>query len=88
MRALIAAALAAYLALTAIAPHVHLEDPGSGGHPCAVCVSRIGDVATRATPELRPSPLVTGEVILPPGLPPLAGAPLGAVPGQSPPVPA
>ncbi|WP_242342736.1 hypothetical protein [Anaeromyxobacter terrae] len=88
MRALVATALAAYLALTAVAPHVHLEDPGSSGHPCAVCVSRIGEVATRATPELTPSPLVTGEVVLSPGLPPVAGAPLGAVPGQSPPVPA
>ena len=84
MRALVAATLAAYLALTALAPHVHVEDAG-GSHPCAVCASRTGDVATRATPDLTPSPEVAGEVVLAPGLPPVTGAPLGAIPGQSPP---
>jgi hypothetical protein len=89
MRALVAAALAAYLALTALVPHVHHDDAsGSGGHTCAICQSRTADVATRATPDLTPSPVLAGEVVLAPGLPPVAGAPLGAIPGQSPPVPA
>ncbi|HSD20541.1 MAG TPA: hypothetical protein VLC54_10910 [Anaeromyxobacter sp.] len=89
MRALVAAALAAYLALTAFVPHVHHDDAsGSGGHTCAICQSRTADVATRATPDLTPSPVLAGEVVLAPGLPPVAGAPLGAIPGQSPPVPA
>jgi hypothetical protein len=88
MRALVAASLAAYLALTALAPHVHVEDAGGNNHPCAVCASRTGDVATGATPDLTPSPEVAGEAVLAPGLPPVTGAPLGAIPGQSPPVPA
>jgi hypothetical protein len=87
MRALVAAVLAAYLALTALVPHVHHDEAGgSGSHPCAVCQSRTADVATRATPDLTPSPVIAGEVVLAPGLPPVVGAPLGAIPGQSPPI--
>lgn len=88
MRALVAATLAAYLALTALVPHVHYGEADGGGHPCAVCQARTADVATHATPDLTPSPVLAGEVALAPGLPPVTGAPLGAIPGQSPPVPA
>jgi hypothetical protein len=88
MRALVAATLAAYLALTALVPHVHHDDAGGASHPCAVCQARTADVATRATPDLSPSPVPAGDVVLAPGVPPVTGAPLGAIPGQSPPVPA
>lgn len=86
MRALVAATLAACLALSAMVAHVHVEGAVGDGHPCAVCVSRTADVATRTTPDLAPSPAVVGEVVSAPGAAPIAGAPLGAVPGQSPPV--
>ena len=42
MRALVAATLAAYLALTALVPHVHHDDAGGASHPCAVCQARTG----------------------------------------------
>ncbi len=88
MRAFVAASLAAYLALAALVPHVHHDDAGAGAsHPCAVCQSRTAaEVTARTTPDLAPSPVPVGAVLLAPGLPPVTGAPLGAIPGQSPPV--
>jgi hypothetical protein len=86
MRALLAAGLALLLVATAVAPHVH-----AGGHAherCAVCVARSGDVATSATPDVAPRTCDAGAPACAPGLPPVSGAPLGAVPGQSPPRPA
>jgi hypothetical protein len=84
MRAVIAAALSLFLVLLAIAPHVHHEGP-HGTEECAVCVSRGADVPRAQTPDVEPVALPAGDAPLAPGLAPVAGAPLGAVPGQSPP---
>jgi hypothetical protein len=85
MRAALTALLALHLVLTAVAPHVHLEPPGAH-EPCAVCVSRTATAATSQVPDLAAPEAPLAEVVLAPGLAPVTGAPLGAVPGQSPPV--
>lgn len=83
MRALLALALALHLVLSAFGPHVHTG--AHGVEDCAVCVVRGAEAASSATPDLTPSAAPVGAVALAPGLPPVTGAPLGAVPGQSPP---
>ncbi len=82
MRALVAAGLALWLALTVAAPHVHAA--GQAGD-CAVCVVRHGDVARDETPDVAPLIVHAQAVALAPAHAPVTGAPLGAVPGQSPP---
>lgn len=85
MRAVLATALALTIALSAAAPHLHVG--AHGAEECAVCVVRGGgDVARAQTPDLAPLDLPAGEVALAPVQPPASGAPLGAIPGQSPPV--
>jgi hypothetical protein len=89
MRSVVAAALSLYLALLAVAPHAHGLAAGAGGpgqDECAICVARGGEAVESQTPTLAQSALPAGEVVLAPGLPPVGGAPLGAIPGQSPPV--
>jgi hypothetical protein len=81
MRALLAAGMALFLVFTAAAPHVHAHGP----EQCAVCVVRNADVAHDETPDAAQAPQVLGAAPAAPGLPPVSGAPLGAVPGQSPP---
>lgn len=83
MRAAVSTLLALHLVLAAFVPHVHLE-PG-GSEPCAVCVSRAPAVAETRTPDVAPAAVPAGEVPPAPGLAPVTGAPLGAIPGQSPP---
>jgi hypothetical protein len=83
MRAVLAAILALFLLVLAAGPHVHAGPHGADG--CAVCVARHADVPTDATPELAPREVPTSDAVLEPGLSPVVGAPLGAVPGQSPP---
>jgi len=82
MRALLAAGLALFLVLTAAAPHVH---PHSSGDECATCVLRHAAPPQSETPDVAPVVHAAGEAAPAPGLPPVAGFPLGAVPGQSPP---
>jgi hypothetical protein len=84
MRTVLAAALALALALAAAAPHVHLGL--QGGEECAACQVRSGsDVARSQMPDVAPRAVPAVAVVLAPGLHPVTGAPLGAVPGQSPP---
>lgn len=83
LRTVVAAGLALFLVFTAGAPHAH-EGPHGAGH-CAVCVARHADVPRDETPDLAPAPTLAVGVQLPPGLEPVTGAPLGAIPGQSPP---
>jgi hypothetical protein len=85
MRAALAVVLSLYLALIAVAPHAHGLAGGHGAEECAVCVARGGEAASPVVPELAPSALPVGAVAPRPGLAPVTGAPLGAVPGQSPP---
>lgn len=83
MRALAAAALALVLVLAAVAPHVHAVDHAGSG--CAVCLARHGDVARDETPDVAPRVFEAAPLAPAPTLAPVTGAPLGAVPGQSPP---
>lgn len=84
MRAVLAATLSLALAVSAVAPHVHVDVHGAD--ECAVCLVRSGgEVATSRTPDLAPLDLPAGEVAQAPVSRPACGAPLGAIPGQSPP---
>jgi len=91
MRAFVSTLLALHLLLAALAPHVHLaagpasDGHGQGGDQCALCVTRTGAVAESQTPDVAPVAAPAGEAMLDPGLAPVTGAPLGAIPGQSPP---
>lgn len=71
----------AVLALAAV-PHVH---DASAAHECVACAT-AGAAAAPASAPVVALPAETAEpVVLAPGLAPVAGFPLGAVPGQSPP---
>jgi hypothetical protein len=83
MRALLAAILALGLVVTAAVPHVH--PVGHGGADCTACVARHGDVARSETPDVAPRVDHAEPVRAEPGVAPVTGAPLGAIPGQSPP---
>jgi hypothetical protein len=85
MRAVLSSLLAVHLLLAAAAPHVHLPSEGAASEPCATCVTRTADVAATRTPDVAPAPVPAGAAVPAPGLAPVTGAPLGAVPGQSPP---
>jgi hypothetical protein len=88
MRAVLAAALSIFLALVALAPHVHAGAHGAEG--CAACVAtgRGGvEPAAAQVPDVAPVDHVLGEPAVEPALAPTLGAPLGAIPGQSPPHP-
>ncbi len=83
MRSALAVLTAVLIALAAAAPHSHLGPQGSNG--CQACVVRGAEEAGCATPDVAPLPVPAGDVPAPPGLPPVYGLPLGAIPGQSPP---
>jgi hypothetical protein len=84
MRALVALGLSVFLVLSAGLPHIHTGGP-HGAEACAVCVARNADAARDETPDVAPVAILAGKPVAVPGLPPVYGAPLGAVPGQSPP---
>ncbi len=83
MRALVAAGLALVLLVAAAGTHVHSGPHGA--NDCGACVVRNADVAASETPDVTPVPFVAAAPQLAPRLSPVSGAPLGAVPGQSPP---
>jgi hypothetical protein len=83
MRALVAVVLAVGLVVMAGVPHGHASGHGAGD--CALCIARQGDVARSETPDVSPAVLHAEPVAAGPGIAPVTGAPLGAVPGQSPP---
>jgi len=82
MRVLVAATLALLLTATVAAPHVHAAP---SGEECAACVVRSGEEAESKSPGLVPLQLALGELVAAPRSLPRDGAPLGAIPGQSPP---
>ncbi len=83
MRLLVALAIAAVFLAEVAAPHHH--PAGGPQHECAACTVGGGLEARDATPRLvRPVAPVVAEAG-PPAVPPVTGAPRGAVPGQSPP---
>jgi hypothetical protein len=83
VRAALALGTVLLLLLGAAAPHAHGGDLGT--HGCVACVAAAGEEAVAATPAVAPR-FVPARPVPPPWQgPPSAGAPLGAVPGQSPP---
>lgn len=84
MRAVLATLLALSLlvAVAVAGPHVHAH---AGTDGCAVCVLRHADEPRAEVPDVVPAVHEAGEIASAPGLPPVTGAPLGAIPGQSPP---
>ena len=83
MRLAVAIATAALLLLGVAAPHHHAAPVG--GHECVACAVGGSLAAEDATPALSPPVLVAIAAAGQPGDDPVTGAPLGAVPGQSPP---
>ena len=83
MRALVAILLALALVATATIPHVHVH--AAAGDECAVCVLRHTSPPRSEIPDVAPVVLLEGDAPGAPGLPPVCGTPLGAIPGQSPP---
>jgi hypothetical protein len=83
MRALVAATLALMVVLAAGAPHEHLR--GHGAADCIACAVGQGDAACDQTPDVAPAAVVSSPPPSEPGTDPVSGAPLGAIPGQSPP---
>jgi hypothetical protein len=83
VRTAVAALLAALMVALAWAPHVH--DGPHGDHECPACVARGAEPARSEVPDLGPQVTVVVEIPAAPVTPPPAGAPQGAVPGQSPP---
>ena len=84
MRSLLAAALAVVLVGAAMGPHLHLGPLGD--HDCVACQARGAEEARSETPDAAPERVHFLELMLAPvEAPPAVGAPLGAIPGQSPP---
>ena len=83
MRAFVAALLALSLLVAAAAPHVHAH--AAGGDECAVCTLRHTAPPGSTTPDVAPVVHVAAVPSSAPAFPPVFGAPLGAIPGQSPP---
>jgi len=83
VRALLAAAAALLVLLTAVAPHAH--ESALGRHACVACVAAGGEEAVCTSPDVTPRRLAVATVTQSAPEPPVTGAPLGAIPGQSPP---
>lgn len=83
MRRVAAAVLAAVLLASAWAPHVHSGPRGALN--CAPCVLRAAEAAELEPLDLAPALVGFVEVAAPAIEAPPSGAPLGAIPGQSPP---
>ena len=83
MRALLAAAAILLVLATGFAPHTH--EGALGRHACVACVTAAGEEAACASVDVAPPPLVIVAALRATPAPPVTGAPLGAVPGQSPP---
>ncbi len=83
LRNVLAIVLAALVAFSAAAPHAHAG--ALGDHACAACLAASAETAESATPDVAPRALPPEALPREPGLDPVTGAPLGAVPGQSPP---
>jgi hypothetical protein len=83
MRSALAAALAVFLVGAAMGPHHHLGTQGD--HDCVACQARGAEEARSETPDVAPERVRFLELVLAPVEAPPAGAPLGAIPGQSPP---
>ncbi len=83
VRAALAIAISLLILTAAAAPHTHGGNLGT--HGCLACVTAGGDETAPQSTEVVPRPawhaVLPGEQTSPP----VTGAPLGAIPGQSPP---
>ena len=79
---LLAATLALLVLVAAGVPHEHVRH---GSTECIACAVGQGTAAHDATPDVAPAALVFAAPRAEPGPAPVSGAPLGAIPGQSPP---
>ncbi len=85
MRALLAATLALILVAAVAAPHVHAHAATTTSDECTLCTVRHASPPRSSIPDVTPIVRVAAVAACAPGLPPVFGAPLGAIPGQSPP---
>ena len=83
MRAALAILAVLLLVAGLAAPHHH-DAPG-GSHECVACAASGAGEARDETPRLDGPAPAPERVPAVPGPAPVTGAPLGAVPGQSPP---
>lgn len=83
VRALLATAAILLVLVTGVAPHTH--EGKLGRHACIACVTAGGEEAASAAPDVAPRQLLPSAVPQAAPATPVTGAPLGAVPGQSPP---
>ncbi len=83
MRILVALAIAVALLAGVAAPHHHVGP--SGEHECLACTVGSGLEARDETPPVVPAVTVGVASAVEPVSVAASGAPLGAVPGQSPP---
>jgi hypothetical protein len=83
VRALLAAAIAALVLLTGVAPHAH--GGPLGAHACVACVAAGGEEAACETPDVAPRPFLAIDILDAHCDAPATGFPIGAIPGQSPP---
>jgi hypothetical protein len=84
VRAFLAISTAVLLLLGAVTPHHHAAT--GGAHECVACTVGGSLEARDATPTLSPPLPGPVAVAVDPAEVPGTGFPLGAVPGQSPPV--
>jgi len=84
MRAAVAILSAVLVLAGAAAPHHHAGLQGT--HGCVACVTRGAEPAHDETPRAVPVPASLGLAQLVPESLAACGAPLGAIPGQSPPL--
>ncbi len=83
MRVLAASVLVLTLVAAEAIPHAYVH--AVGGDECAVCLLGHSAPPAPVQPDVAPRVVLEAEVVAAPGLPPVSGAPLGAIPGQSPP---
>ena len=80
-----AAALLLALSLLALAGAPHVHAPAGEGHECVACATAGSAAVPVQPPVVAVAAPQVEELALAPGLAPVTGAPLGAIPGQSPP---
>ena len=83
MRALAAIFVVLALVAAEVTPHAYVH--ALGGEECAACALAHSAPPATELPDVAPRVELEAEATGAPGLPPVSGAPQGAVPGQSPP---
>jgi hypothetical protein len=84
VRVLVAIATVALLLVGVAAPHQHAGH--ASAHECVACTVGGSLEARDETPRVDPARLAVAPAAAEPHGVPVSGAPLGAVPGQSPPL--